>query len=349
MDTNNSTFDPNSIAILNGNYFALPFTPENASLVIVPVPWDVTTSYREGTSLAPQQMVEASAQIDLYDTTFGNIWEKGIATDNTLHNKILDWSKKNRSIARKVIRNLEKGVNPTNPKITKLTTLVNQSSEQLNQHIYTQTKQHLDNNKIVAIVGGEHSVPFGFIKAINEKYNDFSILHFDAHADLRNAYEGFHYSHASIFYNVKTYLNPNIPLTQVGIRDFCEEELLFAQQNNITQFTSETLQQQLFEGKTWQTVVTEIINTLSNNVYISFDIDVLEPYLCPNTGTPVPGGLSYAQIIYLFTLLGKQKKKIIGFDLCEVGKENTLTGGLDANIGARILYKLSLLALYSQK
>lgn len=344
-----SNFNPNAIAVPNGNYFALPFSIDSARLVLIPMPWDVTTSYREGTALAPTQILEASAQVDLYDETFGNVWEQGISTDDELSEEILNLSRDTRPKASAVIATLEQGKDLSESPLQSKILEINHASRRVNDMLYRKAQQHLAAKKIVGVVGGDHSVPFGLIKAVREQHAELSILHFDAHADLRASYEGFHYSHASIFYNVVREIDISIPITQIGIRDFCEEEIDFAQQNSITCYTAKKINRQLSEGVLFQKICKDIINTLSNKVYISFDIDCLDPSLCPNTGTPVPGGLSYQQIDYFFDLLYLSGKQIVGFDLSEVGDCSELPSELDANIGARILYKLSLLALSSKK
>jgi agmatinase len=156
--------------------------------------------------------------------------------------------------------------------------------------------------------------------------------------DLREAYEGFTYSHASIFWNVLQRKGIT-QLTQVGIRDYCEAEALFAKElaGRVAVFFDQQLQEQAFQGISWQEQCTRIIATLPEKVYISFDIDALDPKLCPNTGTPVPGGLSLPQALYLIKQLVSGGRTIIGFDLNEVGG---LGCTWDGNVGARVLYKL---------
>jgi agmatinase len=192
--------------------------------------------------------------------------------------------------------------------------------------------------KLVGLVGGDHSIPLGFLRALCEKYDRFGILQIDAHADLRKAYEGFAYSHASIMYNALKVPAVN-RLVQVGIRDICEEEEKVMQRamGRVVTFYDDDIKSQQYEGKTWTSICDEIINTLPDLVYISFDIDGLDPKLCPSTGTPVAGGLEFDQAKYLITKLVHSGRKIIGFDLCEVAPGPT---EWDANVGARMLYHL---------
>jgi agmatinase len=197
---------------------------------------------------------------------------------------------------------------------------------------------------LVGLIGGDHSTPYGFIQALAERYDSFGILQIDAHCDLRNAYEGFTFSHASVMFNAIQIKNVS-HLVQVGIRDFCEEELQVINQNKkITTFFDANLKKENYEGQNWKKQCDAIIKALPNKVYISFDIDGLDPKLCPNTGTPVPGGLEFEHAVYLFTQLQMKGKKIIGFDLNEVapGKDEW-----DANVGARMLFKLCHLLIKS--
>jgi agmatinase len=135
----------------------------------------------------------------------------------------------------------------------------------------------------------------------------------------------------------------NIPslkkLVQVGIRDYCGEELDFIQSSNgrVVTYFDRDIKHRMYEGETWKKIVDEIITTLPDHIFISFDIDGLDPKLCPNTGTPVQGGLETEQVFYLFNQLHRNGKKIVGFDLNEVGIS---TNEWDENVGARVLYKL---------
>jgi agmatinase len=191
-------------------------------------------------------------------------------------------------------------------------------------------------NKLVGLVGGDHSVPLGYLEALGEKHNNFGILQIDAHHDLRKSYEGFHFSHASIFFNALK-INSVSKLVQVGIRDYCDEEVEIVQNEpgRITVFYDQQIKENQFNGLTWKEQCDSIIQELPDEVYISFDIDGLDPKLCPGTGTPVPGGLDFFEINFLLKKLVESGRKIIGFDVCEVGQHVW-----DANVGARILYKL---------
>jgi len=181
---------------------------------------------------------------------------------------------------------------------------------------------------------------------MGEKYPEFGILQIDAHCDLREAYESFTYSHASIMYNVLSEvpavkkLVPAVKkLVQVGIRDFCDEELNYVQKSNgrVVTFFDKVIKERQYEGETWRSIVDDIVSQLPQHVFISFDIDGLDPKLCPQTGTPVQGGFETEQIFYLFRKVKESGRQIIGFDLNEVGVSKN---EWDENVGARVLYKL---------
>jgi len=327
-------FDPNAPGA-GGNLFGLPFTPEVAELIVIPVPWEVTVSYHTGTSLGPQSILNASSQIDLAMREIPDAWKLGISMLPVPHN-LLEESHNLRELASRRITALEKGekFQGTDP----VTAKVNEGSESLNIFIKSTTQKYLKEGKMVGLLGGDHSTPLGFIRALSERYNRFGILQIDAHADLRKAYEGFTYSHASIMYNALK-LPAVGRLVQVGTRDYCDEELEVMKRamGRIKTYFDDDLKSSLYEGQSWSTICDKIIADLPPEVYVSFDIDGLNPKLCPHTGTPVPGGLEFEQAVYLVRRLAKSGKKIIGFDLNEVAP-----GGddWDANVGARLLYNL---------
>ena len=336
-------FDPNGPGMA-GNLFGLPFDPENAELVILPVPWEVTVSYHTGTAAAPEAILNASSQVDVHVNDIEDAWKLGVAM-LPVPQKMADESKKLRAVSSLHISRLEKG-EQFDPEDVLLKS-INEASENLNIYVKSTTEKLLKARKIVGLVGGEHSVPLGFIRALSEEYDRFGILQIDAHADLRKAYEGFTYSHASIMYNAL-----KIPavsrLVQVGVRDLCEEEMNVIQRamGRVVPFFDQDIKEKMYAGTTWDHICDEIIAQLPKNVYISFDIDGLDPKLCPGTGTPVPGGMEFSQATHLIKRLALSDKRIIGFDLCEVapGKDDW-----DANVGARILYHLCNWCAVSQR
>ena len=179
-----------------------------------------------------------------------------------------------------------------------------------------------------------------------EKHSSFAILQLDAHADLRNTYEGFEYSHASVMYNALK-IKQVSKLVQVGIRDYCEEEFNLIQNSNgrVKTFFDRDIKHTLYRGDSWDRICNRIVNELPDNIYLSFDIDALDPKLCPNTGTPVAGGFETEEILYLIEKIVKSGKTIIAFDINEVtpSEENDW----DANVASRLLYRISNLVALS--
>jgi len=340
--TDLSHFDPNSVGLKDNNIFGLPFGEEDASLVLLPVPWEVTVSYRAGTARGPDCIFDAAMQVDLYDPDIIDGWKKGfymLPVDKNIRTK----SDYLRQCAELIIAYLIEGGNVAdNAQLSDKMREINEGGVMLRDWVYEMTSGLLKRGKKVGLIGGDHSTPLGFIKALADRHADFGILQIDAHADLRIAYEGFTYSHASIMYNVLQQVPQVKKLVQVGIRDYCEEELQMIQQSDgrITTFFDRDIKAQQFEGTTWKQICEQVIATLPQKVYISFDIDGLDPKLCPNTGTPVPGGFESEQIFYLFRMLHASGREIIGFDLNEVSCGDHSSESIDAVTGARMLFKL---------
>lgn len=334
-------FDPNDIGVANGNYFGLPVKADEADLVLLPVPWDATVSYGAGTAAGPQAVLDASLQVDLYDYYVPEAWRARVGTlpaDGELAAKCVQA----RSSAEKIIARLEQGEIP----VPEMTEQVNGLCREMNDSVYAEAARQLAAGRRVGVVGGDHSTPLGAIRAAGERFGNFGILHVDAHADLRDAYEGFEFSHASIMFNVLETVPQVTSLVQVGVRDFCEQEArLMRDDARITAFPDAAVRRRLFEGETWGGIVDEMLAALPEQVYVSFDIDGLSPEYCSGTGTPVPGGLSFAEAEYLLARLSASGRRIVGFDLCEVAPG--AGGEWDANVGARMLFKLALHCLHS--
>jgi len=316
--------------------------PKEASLVLIPVPWEATVSFGEGTANAPDAMRISSHQLDVENFHYIKPYVAGIAMLET-DKSLLKLSHKARKKALKVIEALIDG--KTNKKALKF---VNEASVTLNTSVYEKSMEQIKKGKFVAVVGGDHSSPLGLIKALNDTQDEsFGILHVDAHHDLRKAYEGFTYSHASIFYNAMNECKKISNLVQFGIRDYSREESNRMKEYGVKGacLYDTDMQQQLACGKSLEEVYTPYIEQLPHNVYLSIDIDGLEPLNCPNTGTPVPSGLRYGELEHLIFMVVKSGRNIIGFDLCEVGDS---ADGWDANVGSRVLYQLCGALLASQ-
>lgn len=331
--------DASSTASYKVGLFGLPTTREDARIVVIPVPWEVTTSYGGGTSRGPECVWRASPQIDLFDLELGQTYEAGYhLLPIPAFIADLNAALKPKALA---IRAALEDAGGLNPALQKTLAEVNQGCAQMTSWVYAEARSILGNRQIPAVLGGDHSSPEGNIRAVSEAFSGaIGILHIDAHADLRYQYQGFERSHASIMNNVITAPWRPQKLVQVAIRDLCKEECDFINENEkIETYFDLNLKRALFEGETWSSTCQRIVRGLPDFVYVSFDIDGLSPEYCPHTGTPVPGGLSFDQANYLLRTLVESGRKIVGFDLNEVapgpdGDE------WDGNVGARLLYKL---------
>ncbi len=258
------------------NYFNLPeeFTHyENSTVVILPVPFDKTCSWLKGANKAPEAIHEASHQVELYDIeTNSEIYQKGIYSEQPILAK---------------------------------------TSEEMVEKTYQKTTQLLQDKKFVVTLGGDHSVSIGAIKAHANHFKNVSILHLDAHADMRDSYEGNIYSHASVMARAKEVTNN---IVSVGIRSMDISERDQLEKNKL--FLAKTI----CSGKdNW---IDEVVKQLSENVYITIDVDVFDIGIMPSTGTPEPGGLNWYHVINLINTVCK-KKNVVGFDTVELAPSET--------------------------
>ncbi len=333
-----AAFDPNAAALDNGHLFGLPFGFEESALVVLPVPWELTVSYGSGTSKGPEAILRASTQVDLYDPDLPDFWKYGIYMLEISDKWQLE-GRRMKPLISEIHRLREKGLNDS-PLIQRVLSEANQLSHELEEWVIGQCERLIHHGKMVALLGGDHSVSLGLMKALANHYGDYAILQIDAHADLREAFEGFEQSHASIMYNALKIEHVK-KLVQVGIRDFCHAEAALVEKNQerIHPFTDRAIKRRRLAGDTWSDLVEEMVELLPHNVYLSFDIDGLDPKYCPHTGTPVPGGLEWEEIFFLIGKVVSSGRKIIGFDLVEVspGEDEW-----DANVGARTLMRLSV-------
>lgn len=337
--TDLSQFDPNKVGNPKNNIFGLPFTEEDAQLIILPVPWEVTVSYGAGTSRAPDHVLSASLQVDLFDWDGPEIWKKGFHMLET-DRKLLMKSDYLRKEAELYIDYISEGEDVNNNQfMCKTLKEVNEGSLFLNDWVYNRTKSLMAAGKQVGLLGGDHSICLGYLRALAEVHSEFAILQIDAHCDLRESYMGFKYSHASIIYNILKEIPQVERVVQVGIRDYSEAEwhYIFNSNYRVVTYFDRELKDRIYDGQSWREIAEEIVEKLPQKVYISFDVDGLDPKLCPNTGTPVPGGMEAEQVFYLFKKIVQSGRTIIGFDLNETGVgENNW----DANVSARLLFKL---------
>jgi agmatinase len=332
-------FDPDAASAEGSGIYGLPHGPDEARVVILPVPFEATTSYGGGTSAGPRAIFEASKQVDLFDRETGHPYEHGIAMLDE-DERVAAWNAEAKRVAQSVIA--RGGI--VDEETARAAAAVNAYGERLNEWVYAETRALLERGKIAVTLGGDHSVPFGAIRAYAERYPGLGVLHLDAHADLRDAYEGFTFSHASIFHCVMTRLDAVGRLVQVGVRDLgrAESAMIESSRGRIVTFFDADVAARKEQGTPFASIADEIVAHLPHDVYLSWDIDGLDPTLCPGTGTPVPGGLSWNEAIGLLRAIVRAEKRIVGLDLCEVSPGAT---EWDANVGARLLYKMIGFAL----
>jgi agmatinase len=261
--------------------------PEKSTIAILPVPYDGTSTWMKGADKGPLALVETSQFLEMYDTeTDSEPFRVGIfVTDEVLEKS---------------------------------------SPEKMTDAVFESTKKLLLDGKFVALLGGEHSVSFGAIKAHHEKHPNMSVLQFDAHTDLRDEYHDSRYNHACVMARAREIC----PVLAVGIRSMDISERKYLQEGNI--FLAENI-----VGKTdW---IPKMIERLTDEVYITIDLDVLDPSIMPATGTPEPGGLGWYEILYILREVSKHKK-IVGIDIVELlPKEGTESAVF---LAAKLLYKL---------
>ncbi|HUN53972.1 MAG TPA: agmatinase [Smithella sp.] len=261
----------------------------DALFVVVPVPYDLTSTYQPGSRRGPIAIIEASTNMEHYDEELKKeTYLAGIHTAPPVH---ID------------ARGPKNMVNAVRKKISKIVAA----------------------NKIPVMLGGEHSITFGAVQALKEKYPKLSVLQLDAHADLRESYQGSPYSHASVARRISEIC----PLTQVGIRSMSKEEADFLPQSKVKSFSADFVS----ENKNW---CEKICKNLKGDVFVTIDLDVFDPSIMPSTGTPEPGGLYFRDVLRLLKSVSKTCK-IRGFDVVEL----TPTPGIVAPdfMAAKLIYR----------
>lgn len=271
---------------------------ENAKYVLIPVPYDGTSTYVKGADQGPQAIIDASDSIELYDIELdAEGYREGIYTDVPIRQ--------------------------------------NKTPEEMVQAVFERVSHFVKSNKIVGVLGGEHSVSIGSIQAMKAQFPNLSVLQIDAHADLRDSYQNSPYNHACVMRRAQE-MGANV--VQVGIRNVCTEEKPFIVPENMF------YAHQIRHRNNW---MEESLHRLPGEVYLSIDLDGLDPSILPSTGTPLPGGLSWYQLTDFLTLLF-QTKKIVGFDVVELCP-NPSEKSSDV-LAAVLVYKIiNLFSLYQKK
>lgn len=271
---------------------------ENSKIVIVSAPYEHTVSYGGGTKNGPEAILKASAYVEFYDDEF------------------------DRELC------FEKGIATLEPIDFDLA-----KDGMALFMIENQVSKLLELDKFVVTLGGEHTISTAPIRAHSLLYPNMSVLQFDAHSDLRDEYQGSIYSHACIMARVAEFI-PNEMITQVGIRAQCKEEAEFIKNNKVNTFYASAINRGL-HSTNWQKAV---VDTLSNEVYITFDVDYFDPAIMPSTGTPEPDGFLYNDALEVFREIKRQGKKIVGFDVVELApREDMHHPDLTT---ARLIYKM---------
>ena len=274
--------------VINFGYLPEEYSdPENADIVIIPVAYDGTSTWIKGADKGPTAIIEASANMELYDIeTDSEVYRKGIYTEDAITREITT---------------------------TEMINAVNGT-----------VQYYLEKNKFTVVIGGEHSVSIGSIKAHAEHYANLNVLQLDAHADLREEYNGSIYNHACVTARIKE----SCPVVQVGIRsmDSTEKESM---DKNRTFFAKD-----IYNNTDW---IKKVISILSDNVYITIDLDVFDPSIMPSTGTPEPGGLLWYDVLELLKAVSN-KNNVVGFDVVELCPDDR--NKAPDFMAAKLIYKL---------
>ena len=339
----NSIFKLSSSDEAGGYYFDDRVSAEQAQIVIVSAPWSVTVDYGRGAAYAPDAILDASARIGLYDAASGLSLAGKVATAEADYD-ILELSEQLGSDAQKVVSHVEDGGSITGEYFARKLARVNGGAKRMHASVQSQVERWASEGKIVGVVGGEHSVSFGAVKAMSRRYEGLGVLMIDAHCDLRGEGRIFDYSHDSVARNIIDELPQVAKIVEVGVRDFSEEEVNFAAKSDrLRLFMHEHIMAERYRGKLWATQCAEIVAQLPQTVYVSLDVDALTIESCPSTCRPVPGGIAFNEVVYLLNAVVDSGRKIVGFDITEVVPKIEYTH--DATVGARMLVKMCGAAL----
>ncbi len=323
--------------------FGLETTVEDAAAVVVPVPFEGTVSYGTGTSDGPAAVLRASRQVERFCVQTGRPDRAGIAMLD-IPSDVRSWSDEAQHLVANTIR-AGGGDGSEDPTLAR----VNELCANMNAWVRATCDGLLEQGKLVFTLGGDHSVAFGALEAHAARYPRMGVLHLDAHFDMRPAYEGFTWSHASVIYNALERIDGISRFVHVGVRDFCEAEYRRSSESHgrSMPYLDQAIADRMSTGEPWRDIATEIVKRLPRDVYITFDVDFLEPSLCPGTGTPVPGGANFHRAVSLLDAIAHGGRRIVGADLCEVAPSPG-DREWNGNVGARLLYKMIGFALKSR-
>ena len=338
-------FDPNGAIPDNGNYFGIPLEPEEAALVLISAPWDLSLKVRNGSSFAPDAIIEASRSVDFFEPMAPDSWRKGIATV-PIDYTIQDMSHRLRSDAERIVKVHEKqgGTPFDNLVYERSLRRVNEGFQALNDNIYKQSQTWLSEGKIVGLVGGDQSTAYGHIRAVAEHHGSLGVLHIDSSCNLKSCHQGFEFSHASVMHNILRDVPQVECLVGVGVRAFSPEEWQRAESDpRVKLFTGQSIWSRHFEGVLWSTICNEIVESLPQNVYVSLDVNGLTVECSPHNGMVVAGGVRFPEVIYLLGKIVDSGRKIVGFALSEVLPD--MDDKTDAAIASRLLYNICSMAL----
>ena len=240
---------------------------ENAGIVVIPVPYDHTSTWIKGADKGPAAIIEASAHMELYEIeTNSEVYKKGIFTAGIVDGQ--------------------------------------EHPENMVKSVAEQVRQYLQDNKYVVVLGGEHSVSIGSVKAHTENNAGITVLQLDAHSDLRDEYEGSKYNHACTMARIAELCS----IVQVGIRSMDSSEKNALDKSRII------FAEEIFSDKNW---IEKVLSKLSQNVYVTIDLDVFDPSIMPSTGTPEPGGLLWYDVLGLMRTVF-ENRNVVGFDIVEL-------------------------------
>lgn len=260
---------------------------ETSKIVLIPVPYDGTSTWQKGADKGPEAFLEASENMELYD----------IETDSEVY---------------------KNGIYLSEP------VTLNATPEAMADAVHQETKKYIKKNKFVTIIGGEHSISIGTIRAFNEVFQNLTVLHIDAHADLRQSYEGSTCNHACALYEA----SQNTNLIQVGIRS------MDIQEKSVMDFDKTYFAHEMATDDSW---IDSAIDQMTDNVFITFDLDAFDPSILPSTGTPEPGGLFWYETLEFLKEVFKEKN-VVGFDIVELcPNENEKSSDF---LAAKLYYKM---------